>query len=436
MKAHKIDLSKNEKQKEYFNTAMQACDRLNGYKYFAYGGAIRGGKSYVTAFILMQLAMKYKGTRWHVIRQDMPVLENTTIATFQKLTGFSTDWTWSRNKAMYHLTYKNGSKIFFKGENIVNDPLLNDFLGLETNGIWLEQAEELSEKMWEKALERTGSWYVEDMPPAFIFLTFNPTQNWVKQKFFEPWVKGTLQEPFYYMPALPKDNPFVTADQWAQWEKMAKPYHQQFVEGNWNDLNDRHNLWAFAYNASKHGGQPELNPFEIVYLSFDFNVNPMCCVVIQYYNQRIVVLEVIKLPDSGTEQMCDYIRMSKYARCSFKVTGDASGRARDASQIDNQHNYTIIGRKLSLNPMQFHVPSVNPPIEKNKVLMNALLQNHAITIHNERAKALHYDLANVRTNPDNTIIKKNRGRQEEQCDALDAFRYWCNQFMSWYLRTV
>ena len=436
MKAHKIDLSKNEKQKEYFNTAMQACDRMNGYKYFAYGGAIRGGKSYVTAFILMQLAMKYKGTRWHVIRQDMPVLENTTIATFQKLIGFSKDWTWSRNKAMYHLTYKNGSKIFFKGENIVNDPLLNDFLGLETNGIWLEQAEELSEKMWEKALERTGSWYVEDMPPAFIFLTFNPTQNWVKQKFFEPWVKGTLQEPFYYMPALPKDNPFVTADQWAQWEKMAKPYHQQFVEGNWNDLNDRHNLWAFAYNASKHGGQPELNPFEIVYLSFDFNVNPMCCVVIQYYNQRIVVLEVIKLPDSGTEQMCDYIRMSKYARCSFKVTGDASGRARDASQIDNQHNYTIIGRKLSLNPMQFHVPSVNPPIEKNKVLMNALLQNHAITIHNDRAKALHYDLANVRTNPDNTIIKKNRGRQEEQCDALDAFRYWCNQFMSWYLRTV
>ena len=436
MKAHKIDLSKNEKQKEYFNTAMQACDRMNGYKYFAYGGAIRGGKSYVTAFILMQLAMKYKGTRWHVIRQDMPVLENTTIATFQKLIGFSKDWTWSRNKAMYHLTYKNGSKIFFKGENIVNDPLLNDFLGLETNGIWLEQAEELSEKMWEKALERTGSWYVEDMPPAFIFLTFNPTQNWVKQKFFEPWVKGTLQEPFYYMPALPKDNPFVTADQWAQWEKMAKPYHQQFVEGNWNDLNDRHNLWAFAYNASKHGGQPELNPFEIVYLSFDFNVNPMCCVVIQYYNQRIVVLEVIKLPDSGTEQMCDYIRMSKYARCSFKVTGDASGRARDSSQIDNQHNYTIIGRKLSLNPMQFQVPSVNPPIEKNKVLMNALLQNHAITIHNERAKALHYDLANVRTNPDNTIIKKNRGRQEEQCDALDAFRYWCNQFMSWYLRTV
>ena len=432
----KIDLDKNARQRTYFEEVMAACDRKNDYRYFAYGGAIRGGKSYITAYIMMRLARKYPGSRWHVIRQDMPVLEATTIPTFQKLAGTTRAWTWSRDKSNYYLKYSNGSKIIFKGENLARDPLLNDFLGLETNGIWLEQAEELSERTWERALERTGSWYVSDMPPGFIFLTFNPNQNWVKEKFYIPYMKSELQAPYMYMPALPKDNPFVTEEQWGQWSRMAQPYYQQMVAGNWDDLMDRHNLWAFAYNPAKHGGLPELNPFEIVYLSFDFNVNPMCCVVIQYYNQRIVVLEVIKLPDSGTEQMCDYIRTSKYARCSFKVTGDASGRARDASQIDNQHNYTIIGRKLNLNPMQFHVPSVNPPIEKNKVLMNALLQNHAITIHNDRAKALHYDLANVRTNPDNTIIKKNRNRQEQQCDALDAFRYWCNQFMSWYLRTV
>jgi hypothetical protein len=345
---HKINLTKNEKQTQYYNSVMQACAGLNGYKYFAYGGAIRGGKSYITAFIFMDLATRFPGTRWHIIRQDMPVLESTTIPTFQKLIGTSENWSWCRDKSNYHLTHTNGSKIFFKGENLVRDPLLNDFLGLETNGIWMEQAEELSEKMWEKALERTGSWYVEPMPRGFIFLTFNPTQNWVKQKFYEPWVKGELQEPFFYMPALPKDNPFVTEDQWGQWERMADAYHHQFVERDWSDFVDKTNLWAFAYDPVRHSRLPYFKPDEIVYLSFDFNVNPMCCSVIQMYNSAIGVMEVIKLPNSGTEQMCDYILASKYARCAVKVTGDASGRHRDASQIDHQHNYQIIQRKLRL----------------------------------------------------------------------------------------
>ena len=412
---------------------MDACEGLNGYKFFSYGGAIRGGKSYVTAFILITLAKKYPGSRWHVVRQDMPVLESTTIPTFQKLVNVSNEWLWTRDKANFHLTHINGSKIFFKGENIVRDPLLNDFLGLETNGIWMEQAEELSEKMWEKALERTGSWYIENMPRGFIFLTYNPTQNWVKQKFYAPWIKGMLSEPFFFMPALPKDNPFVTPDQWAQWSNLAKPYHQQFVEGSWDDLSDKTNLWAFEYNAEKHSKEAIFRPEEIVYLSFDFNVNPICCAVIQAYSAFVGVMEIIKLPNSGTEQLCEYILQSRYRNCAFKVTGDASGNNRNTSQIDNQHNYAIIQRKLRLNAFSFNVPSSNPSLHQNKVLVNSILRNYPVLIDPVRAKALHYDLANVRTNPDNTIVKDNRNNPHQQSDALDCFRYWCNAYMWWFL---
>lgn len=41
------------------------------------------------------------------------------------------------------------------------------FLGLETNGVLLEQTEELSLKLFEKALERTGSWYIPKMLKGF-----------------------------------------------------------------------------------------------------------------------------------------------------------------------------------------------------------------------------------------------------------------------------
>ena len=434
IKKDSIDLGRNPKQLEYYQTVLKACRGLNEFKYFSYGGAIRGGKSFVTALILVKLAIKYAGSRWHVIRQDMPVLEATTIPTFAKLVQNSKHWKWVRDKANFHLLHQNGSQIFFKGENLVRDPELNDFLGLETNGIWMEQAEELSERLWQRSLERTGSWYIDPMPPGFIFMTFNPTQNWVKDKIYDPWIKQQLSAPFYFMPALPKDNPFVTEGQWKQWETLAERYRLQFIEGDWSDFNDTANLWAFAYNPQKHRSLPELNVQEVVYLSFDFNVNPMCCAVIQHYDNCIKVLEVIKLPNSGTEQMCQYILSSRYRHCTFMITGDASGAQRQTSQIDNRHNYAIILRMLGLGLNQFRVPSANPPLEKNKVLINSILQNYAVEIHTERAKALHFDLGNVRTNADNSIVKKDRTDPSQQADALDAFRYWCNVFMEFYLR--
>ena len=35
-------------------------------------------------------------------------------------------------------------------------------------------------KRWAKAVERAGSWYIDKMPPPFIFTTMNPTFNVVK----------------------------------------------------------------------------------------------------------------------------------------------------------------------------------------------------------------------------------------------------------------
>ena len=68
---------------------------------------------------------------------------------------------------------------------------------MECNGFFLEQVEELSLKMWYRALERSGSHYVDDMPPPFIFASFNPTQTWVKDFAYTKWVKGELHTPYY-----------------------------------------------------------------------------------------------------------------------------------------------------------------------------------------------------------------------------------------------
>src|SRR4030095_9790416 len=227
---------------------------------------------------------KFPRSRWHVVREDMPALKGTSIPSMEKLIGFSRNWRWRRDSSNYFLEYTNGSRIFFKGENITSDPELNDFLGLETNGILLEQAEELNQKTFDISLSRTGSWYIDPMPPAFIFMTFNPSQTWTKAKLYDPWIAGELPPTFHYQPALPKDNPYVTEDQWKAWQLMADRYKAQFIEGDWTDFDIGNNAWAFAFNDGKHVGFPELNRAEPLYLSFDFNRNPISCSIIQHYD--------------------------------------------------------------------------------------------------------------------------------------------------------
>lgn len=419
--------SANPKQLHFLKTVLSE----NDYRYFAYGGAIRGGKSYVVLFILHQLCLKYPKSKWCIVRSDMPVLKSTTIPSFNKLV--QTDLYGKWNLSSHTFTYKNGSQLIFKSENIQQDPDLNSFLGLEVNGFFLEQAEELSSKMWQKALERTGSWYVDPMPKALILTTFNPTQNWVKEMFFEPHKNGTLEAPYYFESALPKDNPFVTKDQWSAWGMMHDRYKLQFIEGDWSDFNDTNGLWAFAFDRKKHIATPKSDNNQMLYLSFDFNKNPICCSVIQWDGTTIKVVETIKLANSDIYAMCMYIK-TKYKGFMYMVTGDASGKSTSAMVQDNLNYYKIIVKELGLTFAQVKVPSVNPKLEDNQVLVNSLLSNYPVEIHETDAKALIYDLQNVKMLPDGTIKKVDRTDPTQQADALDTFRYFCNTFMSWFLK--
>lgn len=433
-----VELDKNPKQELFFNTAVESACALNDYRYLFYGGAIRGGKSFVCAAIWLFLAKTYPKSRWHIIRQDFPALSKTVIPTVEKIIGENKDWKWSRDKSNYYVeNIQSKSRIFFMAENIIQDPELNTFLGLETNGIWLEQIEELTIKLFDMAISRCGSWYIDPMPAPIILSTFNPTQTWVKEKIYTPFTQGELKAPYFFLQALPQDNAFVTKEQWAGWSNMADRYIDQFIKGDWTDFTDKNNKWAFAYDKRKHTGHPELNRQENVYLSFDFNRNPICCSVIQHYGNKIRVLETIKLANSDIYALCDHINVY-YPNCLYLVTGDASGNGSVALVKDNLNYYTVIKSKLVLSINQFFVPNVNPKLEENQVLVNSLLANYPIEIHEDKAQALHFDLANVavKKNEESKIEKSNRNNVAQQADALDTFRYFCNAFMSDYLKLL
>lgn len=429
-----IDLSTNKKQELFFNTAVNAVFAQNEFRYLFYGGAIRGGKSFVCATLFLLFARKFNNSRWHIFRSDFPALQATTIPTFEKIIAGNRNFRWSRDKSNYFLEYiPNASKIYFKGENITHDKELNDLLGLETNGIWLEQIEELTEKLWQISISRNGSWYIDPMPAPLLLATFNPTQTWVKERIHIPHRDGLLTAPYYYLQALPTDNPHVTKEQWSAWQMMDDRYKQQFIEGDWTNFSDGDNRWAFAFDRKKHLGPVELDRKSIVYLSFDFNKNPITCAVIQHISDTIKVVEQIRLTNSDIYAICTYIRVS-YPNCLFIITGDSSGSNRSALVRDNLNYYTVIKAELNVSSNQLKVPTFNPSLAENQVLVNSLLRNYKFVIDPDKCKPLIYDLENVKMLADGSIVKGNRDDIAQQADCLDCLRYYCNTFHSNFLK--
>lgn len=201
------------------------------------------------------------------------------------------------------------------------------------------------------------------------------------------------------------------------------------------DVDVKSLLWAFAFDSQKHLGKPELSKSEILYLSFDFNKNPITASVIQWYDETINVIETIKLDNSDIYALCDYI-LVHYPNMLYMVTGDATGKNTTALVRDNLNYYTVIKQRLGITINQMQVPTVNPRLEENQVLVNSILANYQVTIHEEKAKHLVFDLRNVRTTPEGGIEKDNRQDKTQQADALDTFRYFCNTYLRKLLKFI
>lgn len=429
-----IDLERNPKQYEYFCKVLMACKGLLPYRKFAYGGAIRGGKTVVSFAAILTLANRYPGSKWHTFRESFTQLQQTAIPSFEKIIRGSTNWKWNKERANYFAYNRKDSKVFFIPESISSDPNLDKLLGLETNGVFLEQLEGLSKKLWEVSSSRVGSWYIDPMPPGLMLTTFNPTQLWPKEFIYKKWLDGELPADFYFQKALPQDNAFVTADQWSNWSQMDERYQKQFVEGDWTNFDAKDNRFAYAFNEDLHVGQVTLDPRREVFLSFDFNHDPITCSVWQNYDNTIWGVEQIKLGNSNIYELLEYYLVN-YPRVAIQVTGDATGRASSALVKDNSNYYTVIKKVLNLSPTQLKVPGANPSLADNRVLVNAVLHRYKVVLDKVKMRDLIFDLKNVRVHPDGSIIKDNRKDPTQQADCLDTFRYYLNAFFGWFLKT-
>lgn len=389
-----VDLTKNPKQAEFFSAVMEEVRkykeiqelRRQGVSYdhiesvlreFFYGGAIRGGKTFVCLTILVVLCKIFPGSRWHVVRATMSRLEETTIPSIKKIIGNSPHQWSNRAGDKYVQIFKNGKpagRIYFMAEQYNIDKELNRFKGIETNGFLLEQLEELQRETYQKCKERAGSWYCDPMPPAFIFSTFNPTWNWLKKDIYEQHKKGKLPPYQYFLEASPRDNPYVTEDQWNQWNTLDKQFREQFIEGSW-DMEMEGRFYS-SFTTKRNTGPVRQKVGIDVWAAFDFNVDPMTCTLFQTDSETFFhIFKEFEMPDSNTPALCNEIMDYFDHKLPFlNVVGDASGLSRMSGTEGSVNHYQIIMSKLDLMPEQVLTPERNPGISDSRAFMNSIFE--------------------------------------------------------------
>ena len=226
------------------------------YSYMLYGGAIRGGKTYVALAMVYSLCKVFPGSRWALVRKDLPTIRRNLLPTFEK---FKPDFVGPVNRSTWVADCANGSRIIFFPESIDRDPELNRWRGLEVNGFVLEEANELSESSFNKAIERAGTWVLpggKKQPDPIIFLTCNPALGWVKNTFYNPWKMGTLEAPYYYLPARADDNPHVPQAVRDSWKNLPEKDYRRFVEGDWDVSDDPDQLIKFEWVSNAYSVEP------------------------------------------------------------------------------------------------------------------------------------------------------------------------------------
>jgi hypothetical protein len=115
-------------------------------------------------------------------------------------------------------------------------------------------------------------------------------------------------------------------------------------------------------------------------LAFDFNVDPMVCIVGQQrpgpMGQEAHVTDAVVLHGGSTvDQTCDAI-LERYPSwpAGFVVYGDATGKARHVKSL--RSNYDMISERMRhAGQVTIRVPSVNPPVARRLNSVNRMLKN-------------------------------------------------------------
>ena len=211
-----------------------------------FGGGAGGGKSMLGAYWILKSALKYPNTRHLIGRAILKTLKETTLNTLfdvMKKQGLEKDVHYNLNLSNNTLTLFNGSQILFKDlYTYPSDPNFDELGSLEVTSIFVDEANQVSEKC--KEILRSRIRYKLDefnLIPKILY-TCNPAKNWTYIQFFKPHKNNDLPENKKFIQSLVTDNVNVSPHYIESLRTLDKVSRERLLYGNWEFEDDKSKL--------------------------------------------------------------------------------------------------------------------------------------------------------------------------------------------------
>ena len=165
---------------QFASEAQQEAFEYGPYPLAASGG-FGSSKTYGLCLKAMYLSSVYPGNRGLIARKQVKKLEMTTMKTFFKVCPPETYAYGRRSDQAKSLTLNNGSEILWS--QLDDSEILELLRGLEINWFFIDQAEEVSEEIFEVLLRRLGRWDQAQVPQHLIDAEHAAGRDW-------PWMNS------------------------------------------------------------------------------------------------------------------------------------------------------------------------------------------------------------------------------------------------------
>ena len=364
-----------------------------------YQGGYGSGKTFCGSLLGILFCLKYPGVTGLVGAQTYTLLRDTTLKQyFEHLDnmGFRAGYHYDYQKSEEILKFKNGSEILFRH---LQEP--NKLKSLNLAFVELEEMSDTPESTFKMLISRLRQTIKPEWKKnGFKYRLFGHTnpessKGWIYKYFVE-------EKPDNYrlIQAPTTQNKFLEPD---YVESMKELYDEEYyrinVLGEFGDYTSGLIVKNFSNeNIKELHYQPDLP----LHLTFDFNVDPMSCILAHVAGGKVFYFDEFILENTTTQGTMDEV-LKKYPahKTDIIINGDASGDNR--STQSEVSNYVIIRNALKRhypnNKIKFDLRPYNPPIKNRIASFNAMICNHngerKIFI-DKRCKWLLYNIYNLK----------------------------------------
>lgn len=227
-----------------------------------FGGAAGGGKSWLVCLWMLMQCRQYPGIRIGLGRKEGLRLRQTTVITLLRevhpIMGVGADeYTYQDQRGV--IQYKNGSQIQLVDLNWQpSDPDYDTLGSLNFTHVVIEEAGEIREKARTVFGSRKNRFLNKEYNiVGKTVLTQNPSQNFTRQEFYEPykalgmgthriWPIGEVETSpgvirvahRAFIRSLPTDNPFISRNYIEVLKNLPMQEKKRLLQGNWDYMDD------------------------------------------------------------------------------------------------------------------------------------------------------------------------------------------------------